>query len=160
VKQIHFPEQSINWDYLLDKFAQASPVSISGALFQEGMQFLLMCGLSSRVKALPFRVWRDCITSMIQNSNFSYKEDNTVILREIREKLTYFENEFPKLKEATTMLELAVWKMKMNEKSHQDMATQSQKKVKTDESSIRQQCRITCGADVIIEYVLPFLITA
>jgi demethoxyubiquinone hydroxylase (CLK1/Coq7/Cat5 family) len=97
---------------------------------------------------------------MIQNSNFSYKEDNTVILREIREKLTYFENEFPKLKEATTMLELAVWKMKMNEKSHQDMATQSQKKVKTDESSIRQQCRITCGADVIIEYVLPFLITA
>jgi hypothetical protein len=63
VKQIHFPEQSINWEYLLDKFAQASPVSISGALFQEGMQFLLMCGLSSRVEALPFRVWRDCISN-------------------------------------------------------------------------------------------------
>jgi hypothetical protein len=45
------------------------------------------------------------------------------------------------------------------EKSHQDMATQSQKKLKADESSIRQQCRITCGADVIIGHVLPFLIT-
>jgi hypothetical protein len=49
--------------------------------------------------------------------------------------------------------------MKVNEKGHQDMATQSQKKIKTDESSIRQQCRITCGADVIIGHVLPFLIS-
>ena len=62
------------------------------------------------------------------------------------------------MKEVTTILELALWKMKMNEKSHQDMATQSQKKIKTDESITRQQCRVTCGADVIIGPVLQFLI--
>ena len=38
------------------------------------------------------------------------------------------------------------------------MATQSQKKIKTDESITRQQCRVTCGADVIIGPVLQFLI--
>jgi demethoxyubiquinone hydroxylase (CLK1/Coq7/Cat5 family) len=81
-------------------------------------------------------------------------------LHRIQEKLAYFEDELPKLKEVTTILELALWKMKMNEKSHQDIATQSQKRSKTNESSTQQQCRITCGADVIIGHVLPFLITA
>jgi hypothetical protein len=64
------------------------------------------------------------------------------------------------LKQVTTILEIALWKMKMNEKSHQDLTTQSQKKIKTDKSSSRQQYRVTCGADVVIGYVVPFLITA
>ena len=38
-------------------------------------------------------------------------------------------------------------------------ATQRQKKIKTDESSIRRQYRITCGADVVIRHVLPYLVT-
>ena len=56
-------------------------------------------------------------------------------------------------------MEIVLWGMRLNEKCRQDMATQSQKMIKTDESSIRQQCRITCGADVIIGHVLPFLIS-
>ena len=87
--------------------------------------------------------------------------DNSVILHGIRSKLDHFEDKLPQLKQVTTILELALWKMKMNEKkSHQDIATSSQKKMKSDESSIRQQCRVICGADVIIRVVLPFLITA
>ena len=31
--------------------------------------------------------------------------------------------------------------------------------IKTDESNVRRQCRITCGADVVIRHVLPYLIT-
>jgi hypothetical protein len=125
------------------------------------MQFLFMCGMSERVGALPFKVWRDHITNMIQTSNFGYNMDNSVILHGIRSKLDHFEDKLPQLKQVTTILELALWKMKMNEKkSHQDIATSSQKKMKSDESSIRQQCRVICGADVIIRVVLPFLITA
>ena len=37
----------------------------------------------------------------------------------------------------------------MNDNSYQ---------IKTDESNVRRQCRITCGADVIIRNVLPFLL--
>jgi hypothetical protein len=50
--------------------------------------------------------------------------------------------------------------MKINDNILEENATGHEKKIKIDESSIRQQCRITCGADVIIGRVLPFLITA
>ena len=52
VKQIHFPEQPLNWEYLLVQFALSSdiPVYRAGALFRdfrERMQFLFMCGCQS-----------------------------------------------------------------------------------------------------------------
>jgi hypothetical protein len=68
VKQMHFPEQQLDWEYLLDKFAQPSCVSFEGAPFQERMQFLFMCSMSDRVEALAFKVWRDHNTNMIQTS--------------------------------------------------------------------------------------------
>jgi demethoxyubiquinone hydroxylase (CLK1/Coq7/Cat5 family) len=80
-------------------------------------------------------------------------------LRGIRSKLDYFDKELHQLKQVTTILEIALWKMKINENSHQDMATQSQKKTKTDDLSSRQQCCLTCGADAVIGHLLPFLIT-
>jgi hypothetical protein len=158
VKQMHFPDQPINWGYLLDKFARHSYYSFDGAPFQERMQFLFMCGMSERVEALAFKVWRDCITNMILTAAFVYGGDNTVFLREIQDKLAHFDGELPRLKEVTTILELALWKIKINDKSHHDMATQSQKKMKADDASIRCQNRVTCGADDVIGHVLPFLI--
>ena len=68
----------------------------------------------------------------------------------IKEKLA--QEKFLKLKEITTIMELALWKMRMNENSYQI-------KKENDESSLRRQCCITCGADVIIRHVLPYLIT-
>jgi hypothetical protein len=54
------------------------------------------------------------------------------------------------MKEVTTILELALWKMKISENSHQDMATH--------DSNVQSQDRVTCGADVVIGHVVPFLI--
>ena len=109
-------------------------------------------------EALAFKVWRDCVTNVIQTAAFEHRKDNRAILHRIQDQFTHFEDEYLKLKEITTILELALWKMKMNEKSH--LATQSQKRIKTGESSTQQQCRVMCGADVVIGHVLPFLITA
>jgi hypothetical protein len=160
VKQMHFPEQPLDWDHLLDKFAHySSRISFDGAPFQERMRFLVMCGLSLRMEALAFKVWRDHITNMIQTSNFGYNRDNSVTLHRIREKLAYFEEERPKLEEATTILELALWKTMLDENGHKRETTHCPKKFKTDVSDVRQQCRVTCGADIIIRLVLPFLIT-
>jgi hypothetical protein len=82
------------------------------------------------VEALPFTVWRDCITGMIGITDF---EDNNHIfnlrkLRSIQDKLAHFECEYPKLKEATTLLELALWKLRMNAHSHTGMNIRHQKK--------------------------------
>jgi hypothetical protein len=158
VRQLHFPEQSIDWGYLLDKFAQPSLASFNGAPFQECMQFLFMCGMSERVEALPFKVWRDCIYNMIQTADYKWGRDNSDTLNRIREKLAHFEGELPKLKEATTLLEIALWKVRMNENNLQE-GTHHPKKFKTEESSFRRQCRVTCGGDVVIRHMLPFLIS-
>jgi hypothetical protein len=83
VKQMHFPEQPINWDYLLDKFTMPSHVSSCDDLFTERMQFLYICGMSLRVKALPFEVWRDCIFDMIHTADYKWMKDNFVILHRI-----------------------------------------------------------------------------
>jgi len=157
-KQLHFPEQPLDWEYLLDQLAEFSEFYYSDKL-SERLQYLVICGFSMRVEALAFEVWRDHITNMIQTSNFTCSARyNSYALNIIEGEIAHFEDELPKLKEVTTILELALWKMKMNEKSRQDMATQSQKKIKTDESITRQQCHVTCGADVIIGPVLQFLI--
>ena len=106
--------------------------------------------------ALAFKVWHDHITDMIHTTPFQYNRDNSYILREIQAKVAHFEDKYPKLKEITTILELALWKLRMNENIPQEEVCR--KKMKTNESSIRQQCRITCGADAIIRHVLPYLI--
>ena len=161
MKQMHFPSQPIDWDHLLDQFALPSHNSFDGLPFQERKQFLVTRGMSSRVEALPFKVWRDHITSMIHTAAFVYGGDNSTIFRLIRDKCAHFENELPKLKEATSILEIALWKMKINDNSLEENKIWSQKTIKTDESStIRQQCRVSCGADVVIGHMLPFLITA
>jgi hypothetical protein len=169
VKQIHFHDQSIDWEYLLNEFAKPSNLHLNIVLLQEQMRFLFMCGMSDRVEALPFKIWRDCIINMIHTANFEYNWDNSLILLrirdrnqrilpEIRSKLAYFEGELPKLEEATTILELALWKTRLDDNCIKENTTLHQKKVKTDESSFRSQCRVTCGADVVIQHVLPFLL--
>ena len=160
VRQMHFPEQPIDWEYLLDEFVKPSDLTFHGSPFQERMQFLVMCGISDRVEALAFKLWRDHILKMIHTAKFQYNEECFYICRGIREKIVYFEDEYPKLKECTTILELALWKLRMNESILLEKATRCRKKVKTDESSMRMQCRVTCGADVIIRHVLPYLIVA
>ena len=94
---------------------------------------------------------------MIHTADYKFSGDNLVILHRIQEKIAHLEEELPKLKEITTILELALWKMKMNEKSH-GTTTHYQKKIKADDLSIRSQYRVACGADVVIGHVLPYLL--
>jgi hypothetical protein len=150
VQQTLFPEQPIDWEYLLDKFAEPSKCSFPGRPFLERMRFLFMCGLSSRVEALAFNLWRDYVTNMINTANFKCRFGNHSILRGIHSKLAHFEVELTKLKEVTTILELALWKTKITKNGHQDMAAH--------DANVRSQDRVTCGADVVIGHVLPFLI--
>ena len=154
---MHFPEQPFDWEYLLDNFANATRFSFDST-FKEQMKFLVMCGMSDRVEALAFIVWRDHIKNMLHSAYFEWGSSNQNILHRIREKLTHFEDELPKLKEITTIFELALWKLRMNENIPLEVTTNRHKKIKSDESIIRRQCRITCGADVVIRHVLPYLI--
>jgi hypothetical protein len=111
--------------------------------------------MSTGVQALAFQVWRDHIIDMIHTANFQCNgNNNQAILSTIQVKVTHFEEELPKLKETTTILELALWKLRMNK------IIQAEKMIQDNIGlSIRRQSRITCGADVIIRHVLPYLIS-
>ena len=88
--------------------------------------------LSDRVEALALKVWRNHVTNMIHTANFEWRRDNfntaEAFLHKIREKLTHFEDEILRLKEDTSILELALWNLKLNMTIHQDLSTRHQKK--------------------------------
>jgi hypothetical protein len=82
VKQMHFPEQPIDWEYLLEEFSSSSHHSFY-VPFRERMQYLVMCGMSERLEALAFKFWRDHIIDMIHTANFLHNIDNSDILHRI-----------------------------------------------------------------------------
>jgi hypothetical protein len=71
VKRMHFPEQPIDWEYLLDKFAEPSSFCFQST-FTERLQFLVMCGMSDRVEALALKVWREGVLKMIRATEFNH----------------------------------------------------------------------------------------
>jgi len=110
VKQMNFPEQPIDWEYLLDKFTQPSMFDMPGVVFKEQMQFL-SCAAYLTVESLAFTVWRYHITQMIHAADFKQGDNNSDTLHSIQEKLAYFEDELPNLKEVTIIIEQALWKV-------------------------------------------------
>ena len=48
--------------------------------------------------------------------------------------------------------------IRIDQTLNQENETRPRKKGKSDESSVRQHCRVTCGADVVIGRVLPYLL--
>jgi hypothetical protein len=56
-------------------------------------------------------------------------------------------------------LELALWKIEIdNDNDQGEKMGGGNKKLKMDQSEFRLQCRISCGADHVVENVLPYLL--
>ena len=61
------------------------------------------------------------------------------------------------VREARTILELAVWKAMIDDKNEDEDDSQRTKKVKMDMKAMRRERRVTSGADIVVKNVLPFL---
>jgi len=74
---------------------------------------------------------------MIQTAIFKWKRHNLDILRPIHRRISHFEDELPRLEEVTTILEIALWKVRMtvNENINQDR----KKKVRIDQLEFLRQ---------------------
>jgi hypothetical protein len=59
-----------------------------------------------------------------------------------------------------SLLELGLWKAKMDDSNFDQGKTtgRGNKKSKIDPSEFRLKCRISCGADHVIENVLPYIL--
>ena len=120
------------------------------------------------VASLLLDSWRNEMISEIDRINQSlphspgYDKTNPIRrwMGRVLDRIEHYKNEhFILLKEFTTLLELALWKAKLDESQEERShgSDQPAKKAKIDMKAARQEKRITSGASIVIKNVLPFL---
>ena len=170
-----FPHESVDWDQFVEELASSSHAKrVPVELFR----YLIYRAIHKRVTKIGVSKWRAAIPAEVnllqEKGNMRHTE-----LKGIKLKLAFAEYSYDQLRESTCILELALWRAQVNEcvglgktkcssssissssSSTSCLLTtrsRSNKRMKMDRDSIKQQCRINCGAEVIIRNVLPYLI--
>ena len=146
-QQNNFPDQKYDMQQVVMELAafdirQARWTRTS----METFKYLLQRSITKRLDSLGIAKWRkeleNSIASLPVLGRSRDRDTQTVYNR-----LASYES----IKEGTSVLELALWKAKT------DMNRDKRAKVDS-EISYREQCRINCGADIIIRNVLPYLV--
>ncbi len=126
----------------------------------------LVGGIHETVASLHMESWRTEMTAEINRINRflptkpANEKTNAIQfwMNSVIDKMDHYKAEhYRHVKEGTTLLELALWKTKLCEKEDNSGKVSSRKKAKVDAQSYRREKRITCGADMVIKNVLPFL---
>ena len=154
VQKDSFPQHSIDWETVLEQLM--GPLYVSEASFR----FLVKCSITKRVNEIGLKNLRERLFDGIRTIRpiFSGRLDTRAYLDTIRSKLAEHETEYYKLKESTTIVELALWKKRMDDCGQGE--ERCKKKIKIEEAAgLRKQCRISCGADIVIQHVLPYIIS-
>jgi hypothetical protein len=106
--------------------------------------FLVRCNIPARLEQLITRQWQANIHEMIRGiPSVDYVALDDYFCT-IKSELAFYE-----LHDAITVLELAIWKSKISEQFGQNMDNVS--------AMAKLQCRVECGAYVIIPNVLSFI---
>ena len=126
----------------------------------------LVGGVHKTVASLHMESWRTEMIAEINQinqvlPNTLYNEKTEEIQRwmeTVLDKMDHYKAEhFRYVKEGITLLELALWNARLDEKEDNYEAEGRAKKAKVDTESARKVKRMTCGADMVINNVLPFL---
>jgi hypothetical protein len=165
IQQTLSPRYIINWDQIVGLLAEPTGWDILG---EDEVQpfaspktfcFLTQCSIAPRVNAIGVKHFRDAMADDWSNDEESialkYGDDDfnrQAWLIETLTKLEYYESEYQRLKETTSLLELAMWKARISS------LTIDNEKMKIDIADFRLQSRISCGADHAVEHVWPHLL--
>ena len=95
----------------------------------------LLPNITAREKTGAIREWIQTVIDRIEH----YKAEHNLLLIE-----------------ATTLIELALWQANLIENKNDSLESKT-KKAKVDVDEERKERRVTCGADIVIKNVLPFL---
>ena len=128
----------------------------------------LVGGIHKTVASLHMESWRAEMIAEINRINQvlpnTHANDKTGIIKRwmdsVIDKIDHYKAEHCRyVKEGVTLLELALWKAKLDEKEEHecDEAEGRAKKAKVDIETARKDKRMICGADMVINNVLPFL---
>ncbi len=127
----------------------------------------LVEGIHETVSSLHLNSWRDEMTSEINRINRSLPflseegiqtEGIQQWMQSVLRRITHYKADHRNLlKEAMALLELALWKAKLDANGEECSLESKTKRRKIDDEDIRKESRVTCGANIIIKNVLPFL---
>jgi len=126
----------------------------------------LVGGIHKTVASLHLERWRNemkgeinRINEILPNTTSSQKTaEIQEWMRAVISRLDHYKAEHNALlKEATTLLELALWKAKIEENEGDSLGDVMAKRATIDVKSKRSERRITSGANIVIKNALPFL---
>jgi len=159
LRRIAIPDNNIDFDNLQQRYNQFHDCSNLATVDLVG-------GIHNTTSSLLLQRWTDDMNSEIHRINqvlpnmFHANEKTAVIdqwIRTVLRLMEHYKAEHNKLlREATTVLELALWKAKLDEKEDCSIEGKA-KKAKIDTAGARNERRITSGANIVIRSVLPFL---
>ena len=152
-QQNSFPDQMFDIKTALIDQAELETILERGYTPIKTFRYLLSVSIAKRLEILNVERW--CVE--LENSISTFHEDRSTRYQHtinLYAKLELYEL----AKEATTVLELALWKRKINE-SMPSLSYSGHKRARVDnEISQRNQCRINCGANILIPSVLYYLV--
>ena len=126
-------------------------------------------GAHKTISSLHLESWRDHMREVIESINqelpntLSGWEKTAAIqqwIRSVLDRMEHYKAEHQLLlKEAMTLLELALWKAKLLDVEGRKCEAEDKisQNPKIDDDSARKEHRVTCGANIVIKNVLPFL---
>jgi len=128
-------------------------------------------GIHKTISSFHMEIWRDEMTEEIDRINQTLPDTRSVEkaltmrewIRYVTAGMEYYKAEHQELlKEAMTLLELALWDANLQQQEERLWLKwvdnkQPAKKAKIDIDGVRHEARITSGASIVIKNVLPFL---
>jgi hypothetical protein len=125
-------------------------------------------GINKTISSLHLESWRtemqeeiDRINQTLPNTH-SHEKTRAIQqwITRVLDRMEHYKTEHQIiLKEAMTILELALWKARLlaNEAEEKKCNVDIMAKAKIDAGGARKEHRVTCGASIVIKNVLPFL---
>ena len=160
--QFHeFPNQCIDFDALVEKAITCSNPDNPNFI----TEYSLRCLAARRIifphtKLLKIKTLYNELGGAAQANIPESTRGRRDFVKQLQEKFDACLDKHNRMMEALTSIELVLWKNKMDDCCGQQNRTRrSSKKMRMDDSAMRKQCRLKCGAEtnIVIEHVLPYL---
>ena len=128
----------------------------------------LVGGIHNTISSLHMERWKSDMKEEVERINQTLPDTQSPKgaainqwNRSVLRRMEHYRAEHKVLvKEAMTLLELALWKVKLDKEGKYNLEEEGKKakKARIDEESTRKEHRVTCGANIVIKNVLPFLV--
>ena len=123
-------------------------------------------GIHNTVASLHLESWRNEMTGEINGINQILPNTDRLQktqavqqwMRAVTNRLNHFKSEHEQmLKEATTLLELALWKANLDDNEGGVLEREGVRTTRRQRKRARREICVTSGASIVIKNVLPFL---